>query len=133
MLPTVSKEPTPNSDMVAARRNECHRSQFARFGSRVPRIRTALIPASDSNRAACLPGRQSHNGRSSALLQRCARRLELLSEHDNQRRGVVLIGIRKLHGAYGTDQDESDGRARAVAHHLSLGCWTNFPCRVAKR
>lgn len=79
VYPTVSNDPTGNSDMVAGPEElSVIRAQFARFASAVSRLRAAL-PTGDSDGAAGLHGRETDDRRSSPSLQRCARRLELLS------------------------------------------------------
>jgi Protein of unknown function (DUF3089) len=92
VYPTVSTDQTPNSDMIAgAEEKNVIRSQFARFGSKcrpyAPLYRQITLTAL----RAALAGRQMSADRALAYND-VVDAWKYYLEHDNQGRGVVLIG-----------------------------------------
>src|SRR5436305_5999104 len=92
VYPTVSNDPTPNSDMVPGpEEKNVVRSQFARFGSQcrlfAPMYRQVTLTAL----RAVLTGQKVDVDRALAYND-VADAWHHYIEHDNHRRGVVLIG-----------------------------------------
>ena len=87
VYPTVSTDPTPNSDMTAGNEERnVVRQQFARFGSQCRHVRAAVPPG--HARRACAPamaaGGTLHT-RARAAVRRRARCVEPLPEERQQR------------------------------------------------
>jgi hypothetical protein len=132
VYPTVSNDPTPNSDMNAGpEERSVVQHQFARFGSQcrpyAPLYRQVTLTALRAN----LSGRPMAPDRALGYKD-ALDAWKYYLEHDNQGRGVVLIGHSQGSGVLTQlIKNEIDGPSRIES--FPRCCWERTsPCQRAK-